>query len=67
MAPRPRFLIDIMKESEFFGMQTFDQSMLRLVVDGSSSSRQPFPTPATSTSFGPRRWQPGSRCNEWWV
>jgi twitching motility protein PilT len=26
------FLIDIMKESEFFGMQTFDQSMLKLVV-----------------------------------
>ena len=26
------YLIDIMKESEFFGMQTFDQSMLKLVV-----------------------------------
>jgi Tfp pilus assembly ATPase PilU len=25
-------LIDIMKESEFFGMQTFDQAMLNLVV-----------------------------------
>jgi twitching motility protein PilT len=25
-------LLDIMKESEFFGMQTFDQSMLKLVV-----------------------------------
>ncbi len=26
-------LLEIMKESEFFGMQTFDQSMLKLVVD----------------------------------
>lgn len=26
-------LVDIIKESEFFGMQTFDQSLLRLVLD----------------------------------
>jgi twitching motility protein PilT len=31
-AKETSFLIDIMKESEFFGMQTFDQSMLKLVV-----------------------------------
>lgn len=29
----PAALVDIIKESEFFGMQTFDQVMLKLVVD----------------------------------
>ncbi|MGH8915020.1 MAG: type IV pilus twitching motility protein PilT [Acidimicrobiia bacterium] len=31
----PSVLLDIIKESEFFGMQTFDQSLLRLVLDKS--------------------------------
>jgi twitching motility protein PilT len=29
----PASLIDIIKESEYFGMQTFDQSLLKLVLD----------------------------------
>ena len=31
----PSVLIDVMKESEFFGMQTMDAALLRLVVDRS--------------------------------
>ena len=30
----PASLIEIMKESEYFGMRTFDQSLLKLVLDG---------------------------------
>ncbi len=29
----PSFLIEIIKESQYFGMQTFDQSLLKLVMD----------------------------------
>jgi twitching motility protein PilT len=31
----PSFLIDIIKESEFFGMQTFDAALLKLVIERS--------------------------------
>lgn len=31
----PAALVDIIKESEFFGMQTFDQSLLKLVIEKS--------------------------------